>query len=501
MWKKMFLLTVIAVGLLTIPPGGPACAAEDRDTLIIAVESDPATFDLLYAESMLEGQIGNNIYDNLLFIDDDGNIHPYLAEKYEISPDGLEYTFHLKKGVKFHNGDEMKASDVAFTMEYGKKTPYMSVVCSNINKIDVIDDYTVKLTLASTMASFLSEVAGDQFPIYSEKAVKAVETYGANPVGTGAYKFVSRKPGEEVRFEAFADHFQGAAPIKNLIYRIIPDSFSAGVALETGDVDFIWVTNASVAATLKDNKNITVRSEPTNRIQFIRMNTEKEPFKDAKLRRAVNYALNRDVIVETVYEGYGAPQDSLAIPWMAGFAEPAVRYSYDPEKAAALAKEAGVSKESPIVVELNCAGPTQRDAEVIQENLAEIGINAKINLLEPNTIWTYDDDGNFQISVGGYYMVFKDMNIMTHFYDSVNIGSGNAARYNNPKTDKLLLDGRHEVDPQKRTEIYKQFIDIVQEDAPYAAYANRYVIRAYKADLNISRTFANGIFIRDVSWK
>ncbi|GHV82252.1 diguanylate phosphodiesterase [Spirochaetia bacterium] len=475
--------------------------APARDTLVIAVASEPATFDLLYANTLIEGQIGNNIYDGLLFFDEDGNIGPWLAERYELSEDGLDYTFFLRKGVKFHNGEEFTARDVAFTIAYARGTPNGTVVSSMIKNVDVIDDYTIKITLNEPVSSFLAEFAGDQLAIYNEKAVTSVEKYGAVPIGTGAYRFVSREPGAEVRLEAFDGYYGPKPPIKTVIFRVIPDDFTAAVALETGDIDFIWIAGAATAATLRDKPNITVYSGPSNRVNYITMNVEKPPFTNVKLRQAVNYAINRETIREIAYEGESQNKDYMAMPWMAGFAEPDRRYTYDPALAAALAAEAGVSRDRPVAVSLITTGANRRVGEVVQQNLAEIGIKVTIDLMEFNTWVTKYYAGDFQIAAGGHYIMFKDMNYLTEFYHSVNINQGNSARYRNAAVDRLLAQGRREPDGETRRAIFKQVVDIVQEDAPYAVIANPAIIRAYHKDINIAHSYPNGIYAKDISWK
>jgi len=472
-----------------------------RDSVVIAISQDPKTFDLLKAQSMLEGEIGFNIYDNLLFFEEDGTIKPFLAESYDISADGLTYTFKLRKGVKFHNGEEMKASDVKFTIEYGKDCPNSSEFCSLVTSMQIVDDYTLKLTVQYPTANFLLQLCCDQFPIYSEKAVKSVTTYGQNPIGTGAYKFVSHDAGTKLEFEAFQDYFLGAAPIKRLIYKVLPDPFTAGVALETGDVDLIWVSTAATIATLKQNKDIVVKADPSIRVNFVAMNNETRPFNDVRIRKAVNYAIDRQAIVDIVDEGMSNPVDVMAMPWMAGYAAPSTRYSLDLDKAKSLMREAGYSQANPLNVTLVCVTTSQKVASVIQEHLREIGINVTLDLTEFNTYIENVYNGNYQMAISGFYMVYKDMDMMSEFYISGNINYGNSARYRNPNADALLKKGEAELVLSKREVIYKEFLNVVQDDAAYAVYGNPNTIRAHNKDLNIKKVYSNGIYVVDMEWK
>ncbi|MDR0760471.1 MAG: ABC transporter substrate-binding protein [Treponema sp.] len=475
-------------------------AGRAPDSLIIAVASEPSTFDLHYAASMVEGWVGNNIYDGLLFFDDEGNIEPLLAEDYEISPDGLTYTFRLRRGVKFHNGEEFTARDVAFTIEYGRKAPNASLLCGMIRDVAVPDDYTVILTLKEPMASFLSEFAGNQFSIYNEKAVKEADNYGSFPVGTGAYRFIERRAGADLTFEAFPDYFRGEPPIKQVVFRIIPDDFTAAVALETGEVDLIMALSVPAAVSLRDKRDVIVSSDPSTRMNYLAMNTEKPPFNDAALRRAVNYALDREAIRAIVYEGEGNVKDYMAFPWMAAFAEPETRYATDPLKAAELAGEAGVSPDKPVEATLIAAASSRQAAEIVRQNLAALGVNITLDILEFNAWIARYYRGDYQISCGGHYLNIKDMNYLGLFYESANINQGNSARYSNPVVDELFAQSRRELDPEKRRVFYKRIVDIVQDDAPYAVFANPPVIRAYRRNLRIAHTYSHSIYVRDISW-
>jgi peptide/nickel transport system substrate-binding protein len=220
-----------------------------------------------------------------------------------------------------------------------------------------------------------------------------------------------------------------------------------------------------------------------------------------KLRQAVNFAIDRAQIREIIYEGESVDKDYMAFPWMAGFEEPSVRYNYDPVKARALAAEAGVSRERPINVSMILTSASQKIGETIQQQLAGIGINLTLDLMEYNAWATETDVGNFQIAAGGFYMVYKDMNILSWFYASSAIDYGNTARYRNVRVDQLFALGRREVNSQKRAVYYKEALDIFQEEAPYVVYANPSTIRSYNKNLVVANSYANNIFIRDVSWK
>jgi peptide/nickel transport system substrate-binding protein len=254
------------------------------------------------------------------------------------------------------------------------------------------------------------------------------------------------------------------------------------------------------AVSLQDKRDVVVSSDPSTRVNYAAMNTEKPPFNNVPLRRAVNYALDRETIRAVVSEGGGSVKDYLALPWMTAFAEPETRYTYDPLKAAELAREAGVSPDTPVEATLIAAASSRQAAEIVRQNLAAIGINLTLDILEFNAWLAQYYRGDYQISCGGHYLNIKDMNYLGLFYESAKINEGNSARYHNPAVDELFAQGRRELEPEKRKAVYKQIADIVQDDAPYAVFANPPVIRAYRRNLHIAHTYSHSIYVRDVSW-
>jgi peptide/nickel transport system substrate-binding protein len=311
---------------------------------------------------------------------------------------------------------------------------------------------------------------------------------------------VGRRAGVDLEFEAFPDYFQGPPPIRHLTFRIIPDDFTAAIALETGEVDLILSLSAAAAASLRDKPGLAVSSDPSTRVNYLTMNTERAPFDDPRLRQAVNYGINREAIREIAYEGEGLLKDHLALPRMAAFAEPDRRYAYDPPRAAVLAREAGVSPERPVSLTLIAAASSRQAAEVVRQDLAALGLLLTLDILEFNTWVSVYYRGDFQMAVGGHYLNIQDMNYLGLFYESGNINQGNSARYRNPQVDALFAQGRAERDLEKRRALYGEILNLVQEEAPYAVFAGPPVIRAYRRDLHIAHTYAHSIYVRDISW-
>lgn len=243
MKKKFWLLVamVLSVLFLVACGGDPdkksdsGAAGGKRDTLVIGMGADAKSLDPHASNDNPSSNVRVQIYDRLMDLDDNGVPQPMLAESWE-RPDDTTIIFHLRKGVKFHNGDEMKASDVKFSLERALKSPEVSHILDGVKGVEVLDDYTVKVTTEKPMAAILNNLSHTTIAILSEKATtEAGDSFGQNPVGTGPYKFVSWQSGDRVTLEAFPDYWQGEAPVKNVVFRNIVEETNRTIGLETGE--------------------------------------------------------------------------------------------------------------------------------------------------------------------------------------------------------------------------------------------------------------------------
>ena len=242
-------------------PGGeaaPAAPSGEKDSVIVAMNADPTGFDPQVTLDATAMMVMYNIYDTL--VESDGacssDIRPGLAESWDISDDNMVYTFHLKSGVKFHNGEPFTAADAKFTIERAMVEPATASYCASIDKVDAPDDSTLVVTLKVPFANFLMNLGGSFFGVVNEKAVtESGEDYGRNPVGTGPYKFVSWSSGDNVVL-AYNEDYHGEAPaIKNVTYRVLPDTSTALVALQNGEIDALPNSAPIDAPTIEADPN------------------------------------------------------------------------------------------------------------------------------------------------------------------------------------------------------------------------------------------------------
>lgn len=468
-----------------------------KDTVVLDLLFDISTLDPHYSAATYNERVYTNIYDTLIRVDKSGEFVPWLAENWEISEDKLTYTFNLKKGVKFQNGEELKASDVVYTIKRAKESPYMASQTEQIKDIVAIDEYTVQIILKKPCAPFLLIISFQN--ILNEKAViKAGEDYGENPIGTGPYKFVRHDIGQRVVLESFEDYFQGSAPIKNVEFKIIGEATTAMIALETGEIDFTFNVPMIARKSIINNPKFMTHEVETVHLNYMIMNNEAEPFNNKLVRQAMNYAINKEAVIQIAAEGIGEKAKSILNKFTFGYSENIKGYAYDPEKAKQLLAEAGYTDgfETSII---SIGGATQKIVEVVQENLSNIGVTAKIEMLEANAGIQDIKSGNYEMSYMGMTLL-QDADDHSLCYHST--GDFNVSRYNNPRVDELFDEARTILDRSERSERYEELLQILEDDAVVVPLYFTTRVYASNKDLKIGHIDAMEVVrIADMSWK
>ena len=415
--KKKFglLMTIILSMLFLVACGGngdkkegaDAGASTGKDTLVIAQGADAKSLDPHASNDNPSSRIRVQIYDRLMDLDDNGVPQPMLAESWE-RPDDKTIIFHLRKGVKFHNGDEMKASDVKFSLERALASPEVSHILTGINGVEVLDDYTVKVTTEKPMAAILNNLAHTTIAILSEKATKeAGDKFGQNPVGSGPYKFVSWQSGDRVTLEAFPEYWQGEAPVKNVVFRNIVEETNRTIGLETGELDIIYDIQGMDKNKLKDDDRFVVIEGPQVSMTYLGFNMKKAPYDNPKVREAISYAIDQKPIIDTVFLGAGEPANSIIGPNVWGYYD-VEKYTQDIEKAKALLAEAGYPNGFKAKIWVN-DNPVRRDTAVIlQDQLKQIGIDLAIETVEWGAFLDGTARGDHEMFLLGWGTVTRD---------------------------------------------------------------------------------------------
>ncbi|PZQ94592.1 MAG: 4-phytase [Cereibacter sphaeroides] len=396
------------------------------------------------------------IYDNLVAQDADLSFHPFLAESWEEAPDGMSWVFHLKPGVKFHNGKAFTSRDVAKFIEMFRKTENAYMVDA-IGSVETPDDLTVKFVMKHPDPNTLYNFSSSFMGIPDPDAVEAAgEDYGiTEAVGTGPFKLESFTLGQEtviVRNDDYAwgsplSANRGPAHLERITFREIPEDSTAFLELKSGGVDGLLSIPTDYLGEISNDPTLAVEPIPGQEVYYMPINVTKEPFTDLKVREAAAYAVNQDEILKNVFGGYGAVANNFLISALPeSKIDPAVNISFNPDKANALLDEAGWVKGADGVREkdgkkLTVSLWTQNDSvfrrltEVVQAQLKAVGFDPQIQTFDSSTIRDQYKSGEQQLAVRSYF--WNNADIVDWFFGGDRLGYPNVSMLNDPKAEEL----------------------------------------------------------------
>ena len=384
--KKLFLLLFVVVmgvaGYLKFSADDVKAQELKKNKISIAMKADPKTLDPQKSIDTMSNKSITLIYDTLLDLDENLNLKPNLAESWE-RLDDCNVVFHLKKGVKFHNGEELKAEDVKFTLERAASSPQTLYLFKPITKVTVIDDYTVQVTTDKPFGALLNNLAAVQGGIVSKKAVlKYGDDYVNHPVGTGQYKLKEWLPGNRIVFEGFKDAYQGAPNFEELTYLTIPEVSNRMIALETGEVDVAFDIGIMDKETIENSNNLELVEVESPALLYLGFDQTNPIYQNKKLREAIAYAIDNQTFVDVVFRGSAVAGDSPLPKASPAYNRNVKKYNQDIEKAKKLLAEAGYPNG--LDIELWCMddGPRVDMCVIIQDQLKKIGINVEIKIFE-----------------------------------------------------------------------------------------------------------------------
>lgn len=473
--------------------------AADKTDIVVAMDADVDTLHPTDFSTTVELGVLNQIYDTLLYYSPDGtkDPEPRIAESYEISDDGLDYTFHLRDDVTFHDGTPVTADDVVFSIELYKASEYQGSQISMLSSVEATDEHTVVCHLDAPYSPFLQGICS---PMIASKAYyeSSEDDFVNNPIGSGPYKFVSRAKGSNIKLEANEDYYRGAPEIKEVTFEVIPDSSTKAIALQTGEVNFAEIDSATKPQ-LEANPAITIAEVPTSSFSYIAMNTEQEPFNDVKVRQAINYAIDRDNLVAVCYDGEAEVNSNICAKERFGYSDDQFQYTYDPEEAKELLAEAGI--ETPYNLgEILVAEKYSNLATVIQNDLKAVGLDVTISVKEFNSYISDLQNGSYGITALNMTLE-GDTQTLEMAFTSDYIGIANNARYSDEEMDKLFGQARTETDNDKRAEVFNEIFTKAQDEAIYAVMCNPMTLYAYNSDLTCPEFVLEGnYYLYDFSW-
>ena len=484
-WK----LFAVALGVTAASLAGGQAVAQAKNSLVMAMTLEPPGLDPTIAPAAAIGEVVHyNIFEGLTKIAENAEVQPLLADSWTVSPDMTVFTFKLKSGVKFNDGTTFDSADVKFSFE-----KYAGEKSTNIASIETPDAQTVKITLKKTDPTFLFSL-GENTAVIT--APESSDSNATKPVGTGPYKLENWVKGDSVTLMA-ADTYRNpsAVKIKSVKIRFISDQGALVAAMRAGDIDAvpIGITGENVREFEKD-KRFKVTAGSTEGETMVIINNKRKPFDDVRVRRALTMAIDRDAVIEAAAAGYGKRIGSHFPPHDPAYVDLTKQYPYDPAKAKALLKEAGVSN---LEVTLRLPPPpyARPIGEVVQAMLSQVGINAKIENVE----WAQWLDGTFKNKN-------FDLTVISHVEpnDFVKYAEPDYYfQYDSQKAKDLIAKINSTLDKAERTKALQDLQRLLADDAVNVYLYNLPRLGVYKPGL--TGFWVNApIFVNDltaVSWQ
>jgi dipeptide transport system substrate-binding protein len=493
---------------------GPAAAK----TLVYCSEGSPENFYPGVNTTGTSFDASEPIYNRIVEFERGGTkVVPGLAERWEISDDGRTYTFHLRRGVKWHATRAFKptrdltADDVVFSIErqWKEDHPFFKVTSANhtyfndmampklIKSLEKVDDHTVRFTLNQPEAPFLADLAMPFAAIQSKEYADAMlkagtpEKIDQDPVGTGPFTLLQYQKDAIIRYRANPDYWAGKAKIDDLVYAITPDASVRWAKLQRGECHVMPYPNPADLEAIRKDANVQVLEQPGLNVGYLAYNTGKKPFDDLRVRKAVNHAINKQAIIDAVYLSTGVPATNPIPPSMWSYNAAVKDDAYDPETAKKLLAEAGLSGGASIDL---WAMPVQRPynpnarriAELMQADLAKVGIKAEIKSFEWGEYRKRLQAGEHQSGMFGWTGDNGDPDNFLHTLlgcAAAQPGGGNVAKWCNREFEDLVSKAKTVSDQAERTRLYEEAQVIFKREAPWFTIAHAVQLKPVRKEV------------------
>ncbi|HEV7369791.1 ABC transporter substrate-binding protein [Arenibaculum sp.] len=476
-------------------------------TLVFCSEGSPENFNPQINTTGTSFDAAEPVFSNLVeFERGSTEVVPGLAESWEVSEDGKTYTFNLRKGVKFHGNQnftptrDFNADDVLFTFNrmWKEDHPYHNVSGGEydyfndmgmpdlLESVEKVDDHTVRITLKRVEAPFLANLAMAFAAVHSAEYGETMlekgtpERVDQEPIGTGPFQFVNYQKDAVIRYRAFPEFWGEPQKIDTLVYSITPDASVRYAKLQAGECHVMPYPNPADVEAMRNDPNINLMSREGLNVGYLAFNTQKEPFTDKRVRQALNMAIDKQAIIDTVYQGAGVKAHNPLPPTIWSYNEEVEPYPYDPEKARQMLADAGYPDgfEADIwamPVQRPYNPNAQRIAEMVQADLAKLGIKANVVSYEWGEYRKRAQAGEHLMAQLGWTGDNGDpdnfLNVLLGC-DASREGGSNIAKWCYEPFDSLIQQARQITDREKRAELYREAQEIFHEEAPWFPIAH-----------------------------
>lgn len=493
----------------------PACRRPDDGRLsgylYLRLNSNPTTLDPALITNVMGGGIAAKIFNGLVRFNEQLDIVPDIARSWTLSPDQLSYTFRLRRDVRFSNGRRVTAQDVKYSFERvltpGTKAPLTWVLdkiegagdfvkgnASNVSGIRIVNDHTLVLKLEKPFGPFLSLLAmTTAYVVPYEEVARLGQDFGTHPVGSGPYTLQEWKHGQYVMLAAREDYFEGRPGLNGIHYRIIPEDLTAVMEFETGHLDVLLIPSSEYKRYTSDPAwRDLVHGKPGLNSYYLGLNCTRPPFNDARVRKAMNMAVDRQRILNTVFEKRGVLAAGPIPPglWKRRVVSPGSGgYDYDPEKARKLIREAGAAGAT-INIYITTDPEVLDIVEVVQSYLAKAGLIARITQLDWSAFKHAVNEGEPDAFWLSWWADYPDPeNFLFPLFHSASVGSsGNRTRCIDPELDGLIEKAQRTMDQRQRYRLYRQAENRIVQNAPWVFMWHRadyYVVQPWVSNFKI----------------
>ncbi len=497
--KSVFIAIFIVAGILLSASINPTWSEQQKrdsvnlSTLAALTSIDPHPG----AENLQDNIVFSQVYEGLVAQNQaTGEYDMRIAESYSVSEDGTTYTFKLRPGAKFHNGEPVKASDVAFSLKRVKGMPGRSIYTSDINDVVPVDDHTVNIIMKGKNAAILNSLS--RLMILSEKEVTSQGTeFGTKlaKAGTGPYFFTEFNHGVSWKMEAFPDYYRGTAAIKYVNWKPISEASAGLIAFEAGELDW-YIAPVANWSQLEKNQAINSELVAANHISFIAVNYERGALKDPNVRKAIAHAISKEHMVDGALDGYAVVAKSMIRPvYNTGAPAETLAYEYDPAKAQEYLAKSGYKNGVDIgTITVVAGGYFEKMAQILQADLAAVGIKGTIRRMENAASLAAYRAQDYDIAVTGNPL-FGDYNFFRSMVDSKMVGSFlvkfEGDQFDYKRFDSLFAEGVQELDPVKRIAIYTELDKLVMDTACYLPIFHKTLPLVWVKGLNLTNYHTN----------
>jgi len=491
--KIVVFVFAVLLALVIISAVNAQDIVSARDTLVVAMPSDPANFDPNSDSIQMVHAMKKQIYETLIWRDYEGTLQPQLAESWEY-PDDKTILLHIRKGVQFHGGyGELKASDVLFSLKRCQETAAASAVSQiDFDASKVVDDYTVKIV---TKDVYIPQIAYFEWAltgIFSQKSYEDSNgDFTKNPYGTGAYELVDYTSGDSYVFKAFKDYWDKGKPyVENLIMRVVSESTNRTIELETGGVQLIYEAPSADIARLESNPDVKVYRDASMNTNYVFFNTSRPIISDPQVRIAIAHALDVETAVKTAYKGTGVVAQFFASPGVEGVDHDIHPYEYDVDLAKKMLADLGYADGFELTFYTDTTQERVDIVEIFQNQLKEVGITCNVQVIEPVAYQQAFKEGNFDMMVYGLTTTTAEGDKAFRWFHSGNALGHTFVYWTNPDYDKLIDEAAKTLDYDARMELYSRAQQILKDQCVVVPTLHREILTAASSEL---KGFQNNI--------